>query len=616
MERAYALLDVKAADAPTRRIFGTATTPTPDRQGDILEPLGADFTNPIPLLWHHDKERPIGRAYLHPPTADGITFDATIARIDDPGPLRDRTDEAWQSLNAGLITGVSVGYRARPGGVHLLKTGGRRFTATEICELSLVTVPANVHATIHAIKSLDAPYLAASGPNLSGVPELSRINPMTAQEQITQFENSRAAKVARMSAIMSTATDATLPDAARDEYDGLSVDVKSIDETLIRLREVERLQKAAAAPIDTTPNPRAPVRTTSAVVSVKSNAAPGLTYARAVKSLLQAKGDSFRAMEYAKAYNDPNVDLIIRAAVTPGTTTDPAWAGALVTVTNLTNEFIELSRAASIIGRVPGLRSVPFNVSVPIVTAGGTYKWVGQAKSKPVSKMQFGSTSLGMAKAAGIIVLTEELVRSSQPSAEMIVRDEMVRGIAAFLDQQFTDPAVAAVADVNPASITNGAPTAVSTNDPGKDLAAIVGHFGAAALPLSGLTVIMSETNAYAMGAHKTALGPSDFPGVGATGGSANGVSIVGSNTVGTNVIGIAPGYVLIADDGGVSIDVSREATVQMNDAPASPADPATSVWTSFFQDNLVGLRAERFINWKKANAQAVYYLTGAVYPV
>ena len=38
------------------------------------------------------------------------------------------------------------------------------------------------------------------------------------------------------------------------------------------------------------------------------------------------------------------------------------------------------------------------------------------------------------------------------------MRADMVAGIAQFLDAQFIDPAVAAVAGVNPASITNGAP--------------------------------------------------------------------------------------------------------------------------------------------------------------
>jgi hypothetical protein len=91
---------------------------------------------------------------------------------------------------------------------------------------------------------------------------------------------------------------------------------------------------------------------------------------------------------------------------------------------------------------------------------------------------------------------------------------------------------------------------------------------------------------------------------------------VIASNVVGQNVIALAPEYILYADDGGVAIDVSREATLQMNDAPVNPADPATTVWTNMFQDNLVALRAERFINWKRATANAVYYLTGAVYAI
>jgi len=46
---------------------------------------------------------------------------------------------------------------------------------------------------------------------------------------------------------------------------------------------------------------------------------------------------------------------------------------------------------------------------------------------------------------------------------------------------------------------------------------------------------------------------------------------------------------------------------VQMDSAPMNPPD-ATVVYTSFWQANLVGLRAERFINWKVARAGAVQY--------
>jgi len=66
---------------------------------------------------------------------------------------------------------------------------------------------------------------------------------------------------------------------------------------------------------------------------------------------------------------------------------------------------------------------------------------------------------------------------------------------------------------------------------------------------------------------------------------------------------------ILFADDGGVNIDVSREATVEMNTVPTSPIT-ASSVYVSLWQANLIGLRAERFINWKRARTTAVVYTT------
>ena len=65
--------------------------------------------------------------------------------------------------------------------------------------------------------------------------------------------------------------------------------------------------------------------------------------------------------------------------------------------------------------------------------------------------------------------------------------------------------------------------------------------------------------------------------------------------------------------DGAVSIDSSTEASLQMDSAPASPAD-ATTVYVSLFQTNTVALRAERFANWKRVGA-SVKYLTAAAYP-
>jgi len=350
------------------------------------------------------------------------------------------------------------------------------------------------------------------------------------------------------------------------------------------------------------------------VVSVRENTPKGQAWIRSVMVQVQAKGDSFRAMELAKQYRDPNVDLLVKAAVAPGTTLDPAWAQALVQINALTGEFIEMSRPATILGKIPGLTKVPFNTQVPVQTGGGTYKWVGQAKAKPVGKLTFGTASLGMAKAAGIIVLTEELVRLSNPKAEEICRKDMIAGIAQFLDQQFIDPAVAAVVGVNPASITNGAPTAAATGAPLADILGLINHFATNNISVDGLVFILNAANALALSFRSNADGSPQFPGVTVSGGSYKGMTFIASNAASTNVIALQPQLILFADDGGVTIDASREASLQMDSAPASPAD-ATTVYVSLWQTNCVGLRAERFVNWKRVGTNSVKYLTAANWP-
>jgi len=221
------------------------------------------------------------------------------------------------------------------------------------------------------------------------------------------------------------------------------------------------------------------------------------------------------------------------------------------------------------------------------------------------------------AKAAGIIVLTEELVRLSTPSAEATVREEMIAGMGAFLDTQLVDPAVAAVANVNPASITNGAATAAASGVTGAaaraDLAARVATFTAANIPLDGSVWLMSDSNAFGLGLSLNALGQPLFPGMSRDGGSIMGIPVIVSNNVGNRVILVHAPSILFADEGGVQIDVSREASIQMDSAPSNPSD-ATTVLVSLWQRNLVGLRAERMITWIRARTAAVTYISAASY--
>jgi HK97 family phage major capsid protein/HK97 family phage prohead protease len=622
LSRAYAVLHVKAIDAEQRTIAGIASTPEPDRMGDVVEPLGITFTNPLPLLLYHNTQKPVGQVTFKPPTAAGLEFEATLPTVDEPGTLRDRIEEAWQSIKTGLLAGVSIGFRSIEEAFNK-ETMGFRFLKTEVLELSLVAIPANAGATISSIKSLD---LAAPGRHSSrdrdplpivradkGAPRMDK-KPLT--ERITEYEHTRAAKVARLEAIQQKATDEnrTKTEAEREEFDTLKAEIKSIDTELVDLRDMERMAIAKATPITaSTPQEASQQRAGVPVVQVTSPLPKGTGFIRYCQALAVSKGSTLQAVEYAKRWHDssPEVELVLKAAVAAGTTTDATWAGPLAPIKPLTDEFIAFLRPATILGKVPGFMKVPFNVSVAAQTGGGTYQWVGQGAPKPVGKLAFATVTLGITKCAGIIVITEELARTSTPDAEDVIRRDMVAGIAQFLDTEFIDPTKAAVAGVSPGSVTNGVtPITTAGTSPANartDIQALANAMTVANISTVGAVLVLSETNALALTSALNPLGQSLFPGLSQDGGTIMGYKAVASQAAGTTVALIQPNQVLYADDGGVTIDASREASVQMDSAPDNPA-VATTVLTSLWQNNYVGLRAERFINWKKARAGVVQY--------
>jgi uncharacterized protein len=161
MERAYSLLTIRSADDDARVITGIASTPTPDRYDDIVEPLGAKFSIPMPLLWQHKHDSPVGTVEFAELTDEGIPFRAQLASVEEPGRLKERLDEAWQSVKAKLVRAVSIGFR--PLEYAWMDNGGIRYLSWEWLELSLVTIPANSDATINTIRSLDSITRAASG---------------------------------------------------------------------------------------------------------------------------------------------------------------------------------------------------------------------------------------------------------------------------------------------------------------------------------------------------------------------------------------------------------------------------------------------------------------------
>lgn len=667
--RAYAAIVVKAVDDGRRKFTGWATTPALDRVGDTVNPLGAKFKNPVSLLHQHYHDRPVGTVTFKKPTAKGIEFEAEMPIIDEPGPLKDRVDTAWGELKHGLVRAVSIGFR--PIKYSFLDSGGVDYQEIEIYELSVVSVPALPEAVITSVKSMSGALTtdavkqiksadklrAASGHERSGVVRLdtppgasgsSKSNPtpkpqegsnMNIQEQIASFTAQRAAKAAKMDEIMkkSGESGSTLDAASEEEYDTAASEIATIDKHLARLHAHQKSLAATAVPVpgvtvnngnqsaEDATKAAGNARAGNSVIVVERKLPPGVAFARLAGVIAASKGSHSDAERIVKDRfpDDQRLHNVvahmdrIKAAVDIGTTTDTDYASPLVQYRDLTEEFIDWLRPQTIVGKITNFRQVPFNVSVPRQTSGGSASWVGEGAPKPVTQFAFDNVTLGHTKLASIAVISQELARFSKPSAEMLIRDSLAGAIIQQLDSDFINPANAGTANVKPASITNGVsaiPSSGSTEDNVRtDIAAVFAPFIAANLTPQNGVWIMSATNALSLSLMVNPLGQTAFPGITMNGGTFWGMPVIVSEAVGNIVVLANARDILVADDGEVVIDASNQASVQMDSAPTNPPVAAT-VFVSLWQMNLLGIRAEKFINWVKGRAASVQYLSGVAW--
>jgi uncharacterized protein len=118
----------------------------PDRGGDVVKAgafarsLQRGGRQSVPLLWQHAPGRPIGRIDSLKEDQRGLRVIASLS-----GGAAGR--EAAALLKEGAVRGLSFGYRVRA--AH--GEGPRELTELELVEISLVTMPMQPRALVHAI---------------------------------------------------------------------------------------------------------------------------------------------------------------------------------------------------------------------------------------------------------------------------------------------------------------------------------------------------------------------------------------------------------------------------------------------------------------------------------
>lgn len=594
INKAFTSLTVKSFNDDEGILRGIATTPKTDRDGDVVVPGGAVFELPIPLLFNHDQNQPIGHVIEATITKNGIEIVAKVAK-----DATARIGEIWQMIKSGLVGGFSVGFRAIE--AEPIESGFR-FKRWSWLELSAVTVPANTEAAIQVVKSVSI--------NQGKVQTA-----MTIAEQIAQFEQKKSAALAGMDGLIQKGI--TLQGDDEAAYARHEAEVAEIDKHLDRLKSAEARQAKSAKPVVV-----GGVRN----IEVQDNAPKGQDFTRFVKSLALSRGNPMQAVEIAKAAGYGNrVETVLKAAVAAGTTTSADFA-ALVEPQLMASEFIELLRPQTILGKLSGVRNVPQNIRIPRATSGTTANWIGEGKPAPVTNAAFSDLEVGAHKLGAIAVFTEDLLRRSEPAAEALVRDDLIATCVQAVDVAFITSTNAGVAGVKPASVANGATSAAASGTTAAkvrdDVKAAYGAMVAANQPIASGVWIMHPTTALALSMMTNATtGLREFPGINfVDGGTFEGLPVVISTNVpgepvgGYDVVLAVQNEILVAE-GGLAIDASREASLEFDSAPThDAATPTAASLVSLWQTGSVAVKAIRGITWTRRRPTAVYRITGANY--
>ena len=346
------------------------------------------------------------------------------------------------------------------------------------------------------------------------------------------------------------------------------------------------------------------------VITIESNLPKGVGFTQYARAKLCAQLDAKEGrytspLEKAKqlGFNEEVQDLITKATL--GTTTDGGFAASLVTENRLVGEFVEMLRAATVFDQLSGFRAVPFNSKIPSQLTGGQAQWVGEGAKKPLTNPTYGEVEIKEHKLAAITVYTQELMRRSDPAVDILVRDDLIEASKTLIDSTFLDGV--AQSAIRPAGVLNAvvavANTGVTAAAYEADLLKLIESFVTANLSLDGSYLIMSETRAAQISLLRDALGNTYFNGMSLRGArTLMGIPVITSQTADGKIILIKTSEILLAQDGGVDVSYSDQATL---------VDGGTT--HHLWQENKFAVRVEKFITWAKRRLIAAAFLNYGV---
>jgi hypothetical protein len=252
------------------------------------------------------------------------------------------------------------------------------------------------------------------------------------KDPISALETARAAKAARMQAIMTETFEEgrSTDEAEQEEFDSLQREVEAIDKDLKRYRTLEQLNGGQAKSNGTEKSEAAPRAQRLRLTMPPPE--PGCALAQVAKCLAVAQGNREAAAEIAqRRYGEEHLaartlktaamlgevsDLITKCPI------DPIYATNLVIAasneTGMFEDFLDYLRPQTIVGRATDVVKIPLRTRV-----------LGNGSTDPDDTVMLTPRRL-----ATLVTFTSESMRDSSPAADRFVRDRMCEALVKVLD--------------------------------------------------------------------------------------------------------------------------------------------------------------------------------------
>jgi len=323
--------------------------------------------------------------------------------------------------------------------------------------------------------------------------------------------------------------------------------------------------------------------------------------------LLRARGDALQAVEIHKSsFNSSDrrarSQLILRAAVSAGTTSDAAWAGSLADYRIAVASFSDAMRSVSLLdAMMPFAARVPLRTRVVVATAAAIGGAVAAGAIKPATRLNLSAGDMLERKASTLIVISEELIHGISPTDAVDLIHRELRGATA---RAATQELLSVIG--------TGSPSHTSTDAPLADLRAMLAIAAITGSPASRYFLVVSAALASQLATwpDSTTGGPA-FPLMTPTGGTIQGVTVIATDApiAADTAYLVDAAQVALAAESFV-ISTAAHASLQMDDAPTAGPTTLVSLW----QSNSQAILAERFFGVLRLRDEAVVRLLSADY--